>query len=260
MPMTVRSARARFVVCIAMLAWALIGPNLVGAQGREIHILSIQSTPIGALPPIALPMPASRNHNYWGFRLQTGRRSGSGGASLTAVALGVDLQYRGGSSLGLTAGYQSGDCGAPGGDCTNHTLFGARTRINLFTGGPTLAAIFGDNSATSTIGTELGFGYAPNVLPGLSACTVDFGMPFSVSMLERIRLVSYIAPGVVWDVDCSAKGASGGASFLTGLGFGLQQLGHRGFDVYLGVQKIFLGKTGYQFGISATYVLLPWGR
>ena len=235
------------------------GAQATGAQERELHILSVQSTPIGALPPIALPMPASRNHHYWGFRLQTGRRSGSG-ASLNTVAGGVDLQYRGGSTLGVTAGYQTGDCGAPARDCRDHMLFGVRTRINLFTGGPTVAAIFKDNSATSTIGTEIGFGFAPHVFPGLSACALDIGMPFSVAMLERVRLVSFITPGVVWDLDCSDEGGSSRMSYLTGLGFGLQQLGHRGFDVYVGVQKIFLGQTGYQFGISATYVLLPWGR
>jgi hypothetical protein len=85
-------------------------------------------------------------------------------------------------------------------------------------------------------------------------------MPFSVAMLERVRLVTFITPGIVWDVDCSDEGGPSKASYLTGLGFGLQQLGHRGFDLYFGVQKIFLGEVGYQFGITATYVRLPWGR
>ncbi|MGK2961151.1 MAG: hypothetical protein ACSLFK_03270 [Gemmatimonadaceae bacterium] len=241
-------------------ATALLSASTLQAQGREIHILSVQATPIGALPPIALPMPASRNHHYWGIRLQTGRRAGSGDVDLNAIAAGLDLQYKGGSTFGLTAGYQSGDCGTGDSDCGGHALFGARTRINLFTGGPTVAGVIGDYSATSTIGTEVGFGWAPHILPGLSACTVDFGMPFSVAMLETVRLVSYITPGVVWDVDCSDEGAPSRASYLTGLGFGLQQLGHRGFDVYVGVQKIFLGQTGYQFGVSATFVRLPWGR
>ena len=247
--------------------WALVAmtgfaacTSSAGAQEREIHILSVQATPIGALPPISLPMPASRNHHYWGFRFQTGIRSGSGGADLKAYAGGLDLQYKGGSTFGVTAGYQTGDCGASQGDCKSHMMFGARTRINLFTGGPTIASAFGDPSATSTLGTEVGFGWAPHVLPNLSACTVDFGMPFSVAMLERVRLVTYLTPGVVWDIDCSDEGAASRASFLTGLGVGLQQLGHRGFDVYVGFQKIFLGQTGYQFGISASYVHLPWGR
>ena len=251
--------RAKLTAVTAFAGIVALGGG-AGAQEREIHILSVQATPIGALPPISLPMPASRNHHYWGFRFQTGIRSGSGDAKLNAYAAGLDLQYKGGSTFGVTAGYQTGDCGAPDRDCQSHTMFGARTRINLFTGGPTISSVFGDPSATSTLGTELGFGWAPHVLPGLSACTVDFGMPFSIAMLERVRLVTYITPGVVWDVDCSDEGAPSRASFLTGLGVGLQQLGHRGFDVYVGFQKIFLGQTGYQFGISASYVLLPWGR
>ena len=250
----------RIAAVALVLVLTVLHAAPVGAQGREIHILSVQATPIGALPPIALPMPASRNHHYWGFRLQTGRRSGSGGTDLRAVAGGIDLQYKGGSTFGVTAGYQTGDCGSSSRECSDHAMFGARTRINLFTGGPTVAALFGDNSATSTIGTEIGFGWAPHVLPTLSACSVDLAMPFSVAMLERVRLVSYISPGVVWDVDCSDDGGRSRASYLTGLGVGLQQLGHRGLDIYVGVQKIFLGGTGYQFGISATYVHLPWGR
>ena len=245
---------------LAALAGIVAFSSVAQAQEREIHILSVQATPIGALPPISLPMPASRNHHYWGFRFQTGIRSGSGGADLKAYAAGVDLQYKGGSTFGVTAGYQTGDCGASTGECKSHTLFGARTRINLYTGGPTIASAFGDPSATSTLGTEVGFGFAPSVIPGLSACTIDFGMPYSIAMLERVRLVTYVTPGVVWDIDCSDEGAPSRASFLTGLGVGLQQLGHRGFDVYVGFQKIFLGQTGYQFGVSASYVLLPWGR
>ena len=242
----------------AMIALAV--SSGLEAQEREIHILSVQSTPVGALPPVALPMPASRNHHYWGIKLQNGIRTGRGDASLKAYAATVELQYKGGSTFGMTAGYQTGDCGFPDRECKSHSLFGARTKVNLFTGGPTVAAMFGDNSATSTIGTEIGFGWAPHVLPNLSACTIDAGMPFSVAMLEGVRVVTYITPGVVWDLDCSDEGAASRMSFLTGLGVGLQQLGHRGFDVYIGFQKIFLGQTGYQFGVSASYVLLPWGR
>jgi hypothetical protein len=245
---------------MALAAIVLLTPAFTGAQGREVHILSVQSTPVGALPPIALPMPASRNHHYWSMKLQNGWRRG-GDVDLKAYAATVELQYKGGSTFGVTAGYQYGDCGASEGrECNSHALLGARTRVNLFTGGPTVAAMFGDNSATSTVGTEIGFGWAPHVLPNLSACTVDLGMPFSVAMLESVRVVSYITPGIVWDVDCSDEGAKSRASFLTGLGVGFQQLGHRGLDVYIGFQKIFLGETGYQFGISASYVRLPWGR
>jgi hypothetical protein len=244
----------------AVLLAAVLAPLKANGQDTEIHRLSIQATPIGALPPIALPMPASRNHHYWAFKLQNGWRTGSGDTDLRAYAATVELQYRGGSTFGLTAGHQSGDCGVSSRDCRSHTLFGARTRVNLFTGGPTIAGVFGDNTATSTIGTEVGFGWAPHVLPNLSACTLDLGIPFSISMLQRVRLVSFITPGFVWDLDCSDEGARSQSSFMTGLGFGLQQLGHRGIDVYLGVQKIFLGRTGYQWGISASYVHLPWGR
>ena len=238
----------------------VLPPAMAAGQGRDIHILSVQATPIGALPPIALPMPASRNHHYWAFKLQTGWRTGDEDTDLRAYAGTIELQYKGGSTFGVTAGRQSGDCGISSRDCDSHNIFGARTRVNLFTGGPTVAAMFGDNSATSTIGTEIGFGWAPHVSSNFSACTVDLGMPFSVAMFERVRVVSYLTPGIVWDIDCSDEGGKSRSSFLTGLGVGLQQLGHRGIDIYVGFQKVFLGETGYQFGISASYVHLPWGR
>jgi len=232
-------------------------PSQSQATVEDLKILRIEGTPLGALPPIALPMPASRNHNYWTFRLQTGYREGRGGSDLGAVAGGVDLQYRGGSVLGVTAGYQKRDCQVIGPGCGGHPLYGARARINLFTGGPTIGAIFGDHSATSTFGTEIGFGYATNVIEGMDACTLDFGAPFSVSMLQRIRLVAFLTPGLVWDLDCADDGPAGRATFFNGFGFGLQQLFHSGFDVNFGLQKIFRSNTGYQLGVSFTFVKLP---
>jgi hypothetical protein len=241
------------------IAFVLIASSQTLAQTSDdkIQILRLESTPIGALPPLALPMPASRNHDYWGVRLQSGKRLGSGDSELTAIAAGVDFQYRGGSVIGLTGGYQQRECELTESDCGSHALFGVRTRVNLMTGGPTIGALFGDKDATSTLGGELGFGYAPNVLPDINSCTIDLGMPVSVAMLQKIRVVSYVTPGVVWDIGCGSKGPDTRTSWLTGLGLGVQQLGNRSLDVYVGMQKIFRGDTGYQFGISVTYVWLP---
>ena len=46
-------------------------------------------------------------------------------------------------------------------------------------------------------------------------------------------------------------------SLLTGLGIGVQQLGHRRLDAYLGLQKIFRRGTGYQLGLNVAFVRLP---
>jgi len=245
---------------ILAVACLFVSPAGIYAQASddEIQILRLESTPIGALPPIALPMPASRNHDYWGVRLQAGQREGlRDGSDLNAIAAGIDFQYRGGSVIGITGGYQQRDCDLAGPDCGGHALFGLRTRINVLTGGPTIGAFFGDQNATTTVGGELGFGYAPNVLPDIKSCTFDIGMPLSVSMLQRVRVVSYITPGVAWDVSCGSKGPPTGMSWLTGFGLGIQQFGNRSTDIFLGLQKIFRGNTGYQFGISVTYVWLP---
>ena len=251
------SSRAQGI--LLLIAGVLVGPELAQAQtGQAPPMLSSEATPIGALPPIALPMPASRDDNYWGVRFQVGQRRERGPEDLFAVAGGVDYQVRGGSIFGVTGGYQwRQNCDGAVTDCGGHSLFGARARFNFLTGGPTIAGLLGDDAATTTLGTEFGLGYAPNVAPGVNACTVDFGVPLSIAMLERIHLVSFVTPGVVWDVDCSAEDAPRSRSFLLGFGFGLQQLGFRGLDVHVGMQRMFRGTTGVQFGVSVSWVRLP---
>lgn len=248
-------------VCVGVLlsTGAVSAPGLARAQSTQpLPVLSAEATPIGALPPIALPMPASRDHNYWGIRLQTGQRRERGPEDLLAIAGGVDYQVRGGSIFGVTGGYQwRQNCQPATTDCGGHSLFGARARFNVMTGGRAIAGLLGDDAATSTLGTELGFGYAPSVTPGVNACTVDVGLPLSIAMLERIRLVSFVTPGIVWDIDCSAQDTPGIRSYLLGFGLGLQQLGFRGLDVHVGMQRMFRGTTGVQFGVSVTWVRLP---
>lgn len=241
------------------IAFALLAPLQSGAQSLEddLHLLRLEATPIGALPPFALPMPASRNHNYWGARVQAGHRRERHGPDLLAVAGGIDYQYRGGSTIGVTAGLQDRDCDLSAPNCGRHAMYGARSRVGIITGGSALGSIFQDFSATNTLGAEIGIGYAPNILPGVNACTVDVGLPFSVALFQRIRAVTFLAPGIVWDIDCSNGGRGNRASYLGSFGVGLQQVGAREIDVYLGVQRIFRGNSGYQFGLTVTYVRLP---
>ncbi|HEX6574182.1 MAG TPA: hypothetical protein VF042_04355, partial [Gemmatimonadaceae bacterium] len=149
-----------------IIAGALfITPSIASAQASEaeLALLRLIGVPNTALPPVSLPMPASRNHNYYIGRLQAGYREGPSGGAMPAFAAGIDLQYRGGSVLGITGGWQRRDCGVDGPDCGGHALFGVRSQINLMTGGSVFAGLLHDNSATSTFGTEFGFGYAPKV-------------------------------------------------------------------------------------------------
>ena len=237
----------------------LVTPALTGAQTTgPLPILNAEATPIGALPPLALPMPASRDHNYWGFRLQAGQRRERGGPEdLFAVAGGVDLQVRGGSIFGVTGGYQwRQNCAAGSSDC-GHALVGARARFNLLTAGPTVASLWGDRDATTTVGTEVGLGFAPRILPGVNACTLDVGLPLSIATLERLHLVTFVTPGLVRDIDCSAENSQLRTSYLIGFGFGIQQLGFRGLDVHAGFQRMFRGATGLQFGLTVSWVRLP---
>ncbi len=242
--------------------FALVLPSLAHAQNqmsdREVEILRLLATPFGALPPTSLPMAASRNHNYWQGRLQGGYRGGPNDENLSSIGGGVDLQYRGGSILGLTGGYQKRNCSATV-DCeSGHMLFGARAKIGLITGGSGVAGLLHDNSTTSTFGTEFGFGYAPNIAPDKNGCTFDVGIPYSIAKRrQRPRFVAYITPGMVWDMNCGSKGPATTKSYFTGLGLGLQQVGNRSLDIYLGVQKIYRADAGTQIGLSITYVRLP---
>jgi hypothetical protein len=257
--MTWHPRRTIHALLLATAGSAVIAPrNGVRAQTAddELAVLRLEATPIGALPPISLPMPASRNHNYWGLRLQTGQRNGRGGADLRSIAGGIDLQWRGGSIFGATAGYQARDCDIVVTDCGGHMLFGVRGRFNVVTGGPGLASGF-DYSATSILGAEVGFGFAPDVTPGTNACTFDIGVPVALAMFQKVRVVPFLTPSVVWDIGCSENAEPTRETYLISLGLGLQQIGLRGLDVYLGFQKIFRSDTGYHFGISVTYIRLP---
>ena len=236
----------------------MIAPSLSLAQTTQsLPIATEEATPVGALPPMPLPMPASRDQSYWGARVQFGQRNErSGPENLFAFAAGVDYQLRGGSIFGLTAGKQWRQNCQSAGEC-RHALFGARGRFNVFTGGPTIGAIVHDESATTTVGTEIGFGYAPRTSPGVNACTVDVGLPLSVAMMQRVRVVTFVTPGAVWNVDCSGGATARARSLLLGFGFGLQQLFVRGLDVNFGAQRILRGATGLQYGISVAWVRLP---
>jgi hypothetical protein len=251
------SMMTRRIALVALIVAPIIAQAQTTISHAQQEILLLEATPIGALPPIPLPMPASRNHNYWGFRLQTGTREGPGESNLPAFAGGIDFQYRGGSSIGITGGYQKRDCGLIGANCGGHALFGIRSRINVITGGQSIGSLLHDYSSTTTIGGEVGFGYAPDVVGTTDACSLDFGMPITVSLGQRLRIASFLTPGIMWDLNCTGPESPSRAAWLTGLGVGLQQLGSRGLDVYLGVQKIYRRDSGFQVGISVTYVRLP---
>ncbi|HVF40354.1 MAG TPA: hypothetical protein VM939_10670 [Gemmatimonadaceae bacterium] len=256
--------RSDTTICsLAAVAVIILGVPLTQLQGQaasptQIQVMRLEATPLGALPPLPLAMPASRNNNYWGGRFQIGRRRGADGDNLDAFGGGIDFQFRGGSVYGVTAGYQKRDCTILGADCGSHAMYGARARLNLLTGGGlAIPLVFGEGGTTTTIGTEVGFGYAPSVAPGVNACAADMGVQFSLAGLQRTRFVTFLTPGVIWDMKCSPNDPAPTTSYTTGFGFGFQQIRSRSVDVYIGVQKIFRDGTGYRIGISATYVRLP---
>lgn len=254
----VRAALLLAVLCTVTDAGSARAQTAPPLPPVELQLLRIESTPAGALPRMALPMPAHRDRHYLAFRLQTGYRGGRGGGTdMPAIAGGIDLQWRGGSIIGVTAGYQGRDCELLGPDCGGHAMFEGRARFNFLTGGSTAARLVRDYSATITGGAELGFGYAPAVVPGSPACTFDVGLPVSLAMMQTVRFVAFATPGVIWDVDCGGEPTPGRASYKSSLGVGVQQLGLRGLDAYVGVQKLFRAGSGYQMGVSVTYTLLP---
>lgn len=238
--------------------WVVVPQSASAQSGGDLHLRRLLAVPIGALPPVASLMPASRNHNYLVARAQGGRLTGAAG-SHDAVGLGLDIQWRGGSLFGGTVGYQLAECDVPG-DCPDHLMFGARARLNLLTGGPTVAQIVHDASATTTFGADVGVGYAPNAFSGgRNACAVDVGAPVSLSMFQRIRIVSFFTPGVAWDLRCPFRGGSegAGASTIAAAGIGLHQIGHPGLDITIGAQRIFRRGAGTHLGIGVTWVRLP---
>jgi hypothetical protein len=244
---------------LRVLALVAAGPLACAqASTSRRHIERLSAVPLGALPPVPTQMPASRNHNYWGVHAQGGRTGRTDAADLTSYAGGIDFQWRGGSVFGLTGGYQTPECPSGTTDCGDgHALVGLRGRFNVVTAGPTLGGIAGDYSASTTLGAELGFGYASGVGGAAPDCAIDFGVPVSEAMLQRIRLVWFVSPGIAWDVGCKGTGAPGSLSLYSSLGVGIQQLWHRGLDVSFGLQRIFRGGAGLQLGLTISYIRLP---
>lgn len=254
------------VVCAVIVTFAI--PLAAQAQAgvnaasdptdRELATLRLLGVPVTALGPVSLPMPASRNHNYFIGRLQTGYREGPSGDKMPAIAGGIDFQYRGGSIIGVTAGYQRRDCGTVGAGCGGHSMFGVKSQINLVTGGSLFAGLLRDNTATNTLGTEIEFDYSPNIADGVNACAINLGLPLYVAKRrQRPRLVGYLTPGIIWDFNCGTSGPPSRNTWKTDFGFALQQVGNRSLDIYFGMQKLFRGKTGFQTGVSFSYVRLP---
>jgi hypothetical protein len=242
-------------IALATLAFA---QQSAAQSPGDLHLRRLLAVPLGALPPMGQLMLASRDHNYWVGRIQAGTQWQNLTGDQVAVAGGIDLQWRGGSVFGVTAGYSLADCDEAVTGCASHPLFGGRAKFNILTGGPTFAALVGDNSATTTLGAELGLGYAPNAVAGRNACAFDIGLPVSVSFFQRVRLLSFFTPGIAWDARCIHAGSvAEGASTYLGAGIGLQQLGHPGLDVSVGMQRIFRRGSGFQLGVNVTYVRLP---
>ncbi len=239
---------------------ALVAPLRVHAQAtdEQLELLRLLATPITALPPLPLQMPASRNHSYIIVRLQSGFRDGPSGRQMHATAVGIDYQILGGSVVGLTGGFQNRDCGVPGVECGSHALFGARAQLNLITGGAFMAGLLRDNSTTSTVGLEFGGGYAPKVARDLTSCTIDTGLPIAIAKRrQRPRFTAFIKPGMIWDFSCGSSGPNTRKSYFTDFGLGLQQIAGRGLDIYLGAQKVFRARTGLAAGLTITYLRLP---
>jgi hypothetical protein len=253
-------ARGERVSTAVLAVILLAGTAAAQTDPGEVHLRRLLATPIGGLPPVAMPMPASRDRNYWGFRLQSALHHRANRPDARVVAGGLDLQWQGGSVAGITLGYDDPTC-ASDVSCPGHLLFGARVRGGFMSGGPTVAALIGDHTATTTLGVELGAGYAPRVGEIGDACALDVGAPVSISMLQRLRVVTFLSPGIAWSMGCLTPGDSpavgSSASFVLGYGLGIQQLWRRGLDVNFGLQRIFREGTGVQYGISFTYVKLP---
>jgi hypothetical protein len=253
-----KSGMQKAITAFCLLASLFSASELAAQTVGEAHLRRLLAVPLGALPPLAMLMPASRNHNYWVGRFQAGAQRDNLSGDLTAAALGLDFQWRGGSAFGLTGGYQAADCEENVIGCNPHALYGARARFNVLTGGPTFAALVGDNSATTTLGAEFGAGYAPNAIAGRNGCAVDVAAPISISLFQRVRVLSYFTPGIAWDVRCPVHGSEGGsASTFVGAGFGWQQIFGRALDVSFGAQRILRRGAGLQLGVNVTYVRLP---
>jgi len=227
------------------------------------RVESLFVTPFGALPPIAPLMPANRDNHFWGVRLQYAHRARDRARAAGAVALGIDLQWRGGSVVGVTAGYRRPDCAAdPAAEpavaafCDDHPILAVGGRFNFLTGGSGVVALFSDPSATNTLGLEIQLGVSPGIAESVTACSFGLGIPYSVSFGRTLRLVPFLTPQVGWSIGCSDAVSTSGTRGAISAGIGVQQILVRGLDAYLGYQRIFRSDAGHLIGLTISYVFL----
>lgn len=242
----------RLVCVAALLGLAFAVPAAAQEADAVLPFDALAMTPFGALPPGGPPMPASRNHHYLHYRVLAARRYASG-AELNALAVGVDLQWLGGSVAGVTVGRQW--CPEEVTDCDSHVIAGLRGRLSLYTTGPTIGRAIHDYSASLMVATEIGIGYAADVLDGRDACSFDFGLPVAIGFFQRVRVVPFLTPALGWEMDCSDRDTSKPRAAL-GWGISFQQIFMRGLDIHIGGQRVFRTGAGHQVGVGVTLVPL----
>ena len=262
-----RRAALGAAACGALLL--VFVPDSLTAQrepnGLPASLASLAATPLGALPPGAPAMPASRDDTLlFGVRVQYAVRQLPNANRLTSYGFGGDLQVQGRSIFSGVVGYQTLDrsvCDtAP--SCKDRRLMaGARFIGNLVTTRPFLRLpFFSGNSATGSAGFEIGAGWGQKAFGEPQHWTADVTVPLSLSVGQGIRVVPFAAPALagVWGV--SSRGWRYRQRFMVSGGLGLQEIGQslglRGLDLTFSLQRAF-DPHGTVLGITASWIRVP---
>jgi hypothetical protein len=236
------------LTAVATAALVLGTSATLAAQGTEIAAFyGIQSTPLGALPPVLAHSSAKR----MGFHGQYGYLGLEGREAVNSFGGGVTLPFRG-DHVSLTAALSQHTCPEPI-ECKGGMMVGANWHRTV--AGVALGT--GSERAILRIGVDAGLGYGrPDNVEDAdeSAWSAGIGMPISVtSMGSGVQVTPFITPRFAIgryrvENDLNDTGSSlmlGGGLGITGL------LPNIGFNV--GFQKAFIEGAPTQYGIGFTY-------
>jgi hypothetical protein len=239
--------KTRTVVATAIL---VIGTSASGAAQSDTDLaafMGIQSTPVGALPPVITGGTSSKRMS---FHAGFGHTAFEGQDAINTVGGGVTLPFRN-AHVSLTAAYSMHSC--PPADCESHFMLGAnwnRTVLGMVLGS-------GNDRAALRVGVDAGLGYGqPNYDVDLSesAWSAGLGLPISLtSGGPGMQVSPFVVPRFAYG-RYSIEGAEGesGTSLMLGGGLAITGL-YPKLGINIGFQKTFVDGMPTQYGVGLSW-------
>jgi hypothetical protein len=222
----------------------VLGASAISAQeGPSVKdaaaYLAINSSTIGALPPLATNTLAAAGGMSWHF--QYGRMSWDEDHSSNSIGGGLDIGL-GRGRVGFTAGYMMADCPSTE-QCDGHLMVGTRYS-NQLTG----ASFANGGRWQMGIEGELGVGLPEEQ----RALAISAGLPVKLTFGKNIKVSPFLTPAFAHgSYKFSDETSESAMKFMVGTGVGVAM--RNGVGLNFGLRKVFVDQGETQYGLGFTY-------